>query len=370
MSLDNLPQSATELVARSQADVQRELPNSDPRAKNHWLFAIINACCNRIFDFYIQQEIAHDETFVATATGDRIIRHASERGLTLQSATQSTGRIIVTGVANSPVSQGSTLAVNGGGTYTTDSNVFLSSLNDQGVDDGTGFALVDITSVDFGQSSNLEAGEQLRFQSPILGVDDTAFVDSDTVSGGTDAEDLEGLRDRNLDIIQNPIALFNASAIRSQARLVAGVTRVFVQKATPARGQVTVFFMRDGDDDPIPSGEEVDAVRDSILELTPAHTLDVDVIVNAPTPRPVDFNFFDLQPNTAAMQLAIRNNLRQYFDEQTDVGRDIDEDVLRSVIINTIDLTGTVLQTFELNSPSNDIVVDSGEIAILGDVEF
>ncbi len=361
MSLDNIPESATELVARSQADVQRELPNSNPRARNHWLFAVVNACSNRIYDFYLQLLIAIEQTFVESATGDNIIRHAGEFDLSLNAATQSTGDVVVTGQAGSIINQGATLAASGFGTFTTDSNNFIG-------DDGS--ALISITSVDFGQSTNLEDGQELRFQSPIVGVDDTAIVTENTVSGGTDAETLEELQARTLERKRNPIALFNSSAIRAQARLVAGVTRVFVQEITPARGQTTIFFMRDGDSDPTPSGEEVETVRQAILEIKPAHVSDNDVIVLAPEPLPVDFSFFDLQPDTPAMRLAVTNNLRQYFDEQTDVGRDIDEDVLRSVIINTIDLTNTLLQTFELNSPSSDIQVSSGQIAILGDVDF
>ena len=65
----NIPDSADEVVARSKADVQRELQQSNPFLKNSWLGAIVTGAANRIFDFYIQLNIAIRESFPDTATG-------------------------------------------------------------------------------------------------------------------------------------------------------------------------------------------------------------------------------------------------------------------------------------------------------------
>ena len=54
----NIPKKSAVVVARSKADVQRELNQSSPFFKNNWLGAIVTAAANRIFDFYIQLEIA------------------------------------------------------------------------------------------------------------------------------------------------------------------------------------------------------------------------------------------------------------------------------------------------------------------------
>ena len=313
-------------------------------------------------------------------------------------------------------------------------------------------ASVPVQSVDFGAITNLDAGEQLTLQSPIVNVDDTLTVDFGAVGGGTDQETDAALRLRMLDKIQNPVAHFNESDIEDKAKEVAGVTRVFVQKAgtvigtasvtsitrlgnvatvtlssaldissgqavtitganetdynvvnavilvesttvfhyivantpsTPATGTissslsiavgtVTTYFMRDNDLNPIPSGSEVTTVKNKILEITPANTASADVVVAAPTAVTVDFTFTALSPNTSTMQAAIKANLEAFFDEDTEVGVDVDEDAYRSAIFNTVDTeTGDEVKTFTLSAPpSGDVAIGIGEIGVLGNVVF
>lgn len=232
-------------------------------------------------------------------------------------------------------------------------------------------ALVPVESEDFGGATNLAAGTELRLQSPIVGVDDALVVDFGEVGGGTDQETDDALRDRTLDRVQNPVAHFNVSEITEEAKEVAGVTRVFVQEVTPDLGQVTIYFMRDNDVDPIPSGSEVAAVEAKILAIKPANTADADVIVLAPLPENVDFSFSALSPNTLSMQAAVVANLDQFFSERTDVGVDIDEDAYRSAIFNTVDPdTGDVVGSFALSSPVGDIPIASGEIGVLNSVVY
>ena len=84
-----------------------------------------------------------------------------------------------------------------------------------------------------------------------------------------------------------------------------------------------------------------------------------------------DFVFSSLLPNTPTMQSAIKANLRQFFDERTSVGVNVDQDAYRSAIFNTVDTTtGEVVATFPLSSPTSDVVISSGEIGILGNVSF
>jgi len=92
-------------------------------------------------------------------------------------------------------------------------------------------ASVPIISDDFGADINLDTGEEVSLQSPIVNVDDTLTVDFGAVGGGTDQETDASLSIRMLDRIQNPVAHFNAADIIDKAKEVAGVTRVFVQEA-------------------------------------------------------------------------------------------------------------------------------------------
>lgn len=235
-------------------------------------------------------------------------------------------------------------------------------------------ASVPVQSVDFettDKTVNQPLDAVLTLGSPIVGVDNAASVDFGTLGGGVAQESDTDLRNRLLSRIQNPVAHFSVADIENQARLIAGVTRVFVQPITPAIGQVTIYFMRDNDADPIPDASEVTTVKDKILEINPANTAEVDVIVNAPTPVSTAFTFTAISPDTTTMQAAITASLEQFFDESTVVGENVDEDKYRSAIISTIDTeTGDQLSTFTLSTPSGDISINVGEIATLGVVTF
>ncbi len=231
---------------------------------------------------------------------------------------------------------------------------------------------VPLTSDDFGATQNQDTGTILTLQSPITDVDNDAGVDYGALGGGTDQEIDMALRVRLLDRIQNPIAHFSESEITAIAKTINGVTRVFVQAITPAVGQVTIYFMRDNDIDPIPSASEVTTVKDVILTITPANTDPSDVIVAAPTAVPVDFTFSSLAPNTTTMQTAITASLGQFFDEQTEVGVNITEDAYRSIIFNTVDtVTGDLVTSFTLSlPPAGPVIIASGEIGTLGNVVY
>ena len=211
----------------------------------------------------------------------------------------------------------------------------------------------------------------LTLGSPISGVDNAANVDFGTLGGGVAQESDTDLRNRLLSRIQNPVAHFSVSDIENQAKLVPGVTRVFVQSITPAVGQVTVYFMRDNDTDSIPDASEVVTVKAKIDEILPANTNTVDVIVNAPTAVSTNFTFTAISPDTLTMEAAITASLEQFFDEATEVGVDVTEDKYRSAIISTIDTeTGEQLQTFTLSTPTTDISISTNQIGTLGTVSF
>lgn len=134
-------------------------------------------------------------------------------------------------------------------------------------------------------------------------------------------------------------------------------------------GQVRTFFMRDNDDNPIPTLSEVQTVKDQIDTILPANTSTLDNIVKAPTGIAVDYIFTELVPNTPTMRSAINENIAQFHEEQTTVGVNVDQDAYRAAIKNTIDTdTGDIVQSFELSQPIGDIIINSGEISIKGTV--
>lgn len=152
---------------------------------------------------------------------------------------------------------------------------------------------------------------------------------------------------------------------------VSPATGTIIAEASIALGRVQVYFMRDNDDDPIPSASEAQDVKDELNLIRPANTAEQDLIVSPPTAVVVDYNFTSISPDTSTMRSAITANLEQFFTESTEVGLDLDEDAYRSAIINTVDTeTGQKLQSFTLSVPSGDIATQSNEIPVLGAVAY
>ena len=213
-------------------------------------------------------------------------------------------------------------------------------------------------------------GEGVNAATPIPNVDDPIYVDFDGITGGTETESVDDYRARVIYRWQNPVTLFNKAAITVEATKINGVTRVWVREITPDVGQVTIYFMRDNDANPIPSPTQRNIVKDQVLTIKPVTTSNVDVILGALTPVNVDFTFSDLDPNTSTMQAAITTALESYFSTSTNEGQNVDEDAYRSAISTSISKIGEKVVTFALASPTGDVAVTDGQIATLGSISY
>lgn len=232
-------------------------------------------------------------------------------------------------------------------------------------------AIVPMTANETGDDGNRSSGSNISPTSTIVGLTSPGFADFAGIIGGADLEDDDSYRERIIIERSSIEALFNAAEIEEQALTVPGVTRVFVQEITPAVGQVSIWFMRDDDATVIPNASKVAEVKDKILEIKPAHTDDADVIVAAPAPVTADFTFTALSPDSPELREAVTSNLTAFFREQVTFEETIEEAEYQSVIFTTIDpTTGQKVESFTLSSPSGDIVVTTGEIAILGTVAY
>lgn len=230
-------------------------------------------------------------------------------------------------------------------------------------------ALIPCQSQQFSSEVNLSPGHSLTLSGGITGIDTAAFVDADGFAGGADLESIENFRERFLEIIRNPVANFNVSAIKQKAREIAGVTRVFVQEITPNIGQVTIYFTRDNDN-VIPTNADALLVKNKILEIKPANTSSNDVIVNPLVPVSTDFTFSSVIPNTDTMKQAVENSLDEFFKTIPEPETIILRDQYITAIYNTVDTkTGERIESFVLDSPTVNIDASAtGRIATLGTV--
>lgn len=228
-----------------------------------------------------------------------------------------------------------------------------------------------VVSKGFGTEQNLDSGAKLTSSAQISGVDNTGFVGLLGIIGGTDTESIGSLLFRVLQSRSNPVANFNVAAIEKVSLAIQGVTRIKVKRVTPRIGAVTILFMRDNDDNPIPEASEVLEVKTAILTLLQVTSEEDDVVVTAPTPVVTNYNFSSISPNSATMKTAITENLKAFYQDKVTFETDIIEDKYRSAITDTIDPdTGDTLLSFTLTSPTGTIPVTTNEIGTLGTITF
>ncbi len=223
----------------------------------------------------------------------------------------------------------------------------------------------------FGNIQNLDSGAKLTSLSIITGVNSDGFVDFNGMIGGFDAETSASLFNRVAQSRANPVANYNVAVIEKASLSIQGVTRVKVKRITPFIGAVTILFVRDNDDNLIPSASEVAEVRAEIIKLLPATSEEDDVIVTAPTPVETDYVFSSILPNTETMKTAINENIKAFYEDIVTFEQTIQEDKYRAAITGTIDPeTGNSLASFTLTSPISDIFIGTDEIGVFGDTLF
>ena len=430
----NFP-SLTTLVKRTRSDVRAELPDSDPTIFGSFIRAITDSLATRAYDIVLLVEQALNQLFPQTSTGIYLEMWAGYEALTRNPATASAGYVVFTGTVGASIPVNTEVSSSVGNTYLTQGGVSIAansfsisaltrvgttatatatghplatgvSLTVSGANEtdyngafdvtvidentftyevsgspttpatGTILGAIDsarilIESVEYGQALNLDSGAVLSLVSAITNVDTAAYSQVEGIVGGTDIETDDELRVRVLESRANPVANFNEFAIIKEAKKISGVTDVFVKNITPNVGDVTVYFFRNNDINPIPSASEITSVKNQILTILPATSDSSDVYVLAPALVDTAFTFSAISPDTPTMRTAITNNLTAYFEDRAEFETDVTEDQYRSAIIETQDTnTGEYLDSFTLTTPSADITISTGEIARVGAVTF
>lgn len=231
-----------------------------------------------------------------------------------------------------------------------------------------------IESSDVGLDYNAIEGTELNLISPISGLDTAAYVQYTELSGGTNIETIEELRTRINERTAAMAAPFTVAGLPSFIRENnTGVTRVWVEAATPSAGYTTIYFTRDNDTNILPSSAEAAAVKTSITNeetgILPANMSESALTVSSPTAVSVDFTFSALSPNTTDMQTTITNSLTDYFKNNTNVSSNITLDDLKRIISSSFDSSGNI-PTPTLTTPSSDVLIGSGELGVLGTITY
>lgn len=167
-----------------------------------------------------------------------------------------------------------------------------------------------------GAAGNLAAGVELRLVSPVLGVVDGFTVQAPGVTGGTDQESVESLRERVVRSYRVIPHGGDADDYVTWALEVPGITRAWVVRNLVGLGTVGVFAVRDNDPSIAPDASELAALQ-AHLEIRRPVT--AEVYAMAPTLVPVTFSL-SVRPDSLAIRAAVEANLRDLVAREAELG--------------------------------------------------
>lgn len=293
---------------------------------------------------------------------DMMLREAALYGIRKIPATfaQGTGVVTATGVNGSTISEGDTLIHATKGTrYEVTADATIAS----------GTASLSVIALAAGADSNLDVGETLQFEAPISGVDSDATVSGDGIAGGNPESTPEQVRARLIARKQQPPAGGRDADYIAWARLVAGVTRVWVSRHENGLGTVVVRFVFDDRDDIFPTVQDVADVQAIIDDKRPTAVKDALAVAPIETVAPLTIS---ITPSSDARKDAINANLEDLFQRIAQPGKadgtgTISIEALENAIGNALDLS---TDSFDLVSPTTSLVPAVGRLLTLGTITW
>ena len=340
------------------ANMAAELPETSPYVWPNNLRILLKSLVPAFRAVYIRMSWLYDQAFVSTAETEALERKGSDYGVTRLAATYAGGSVLATTDLGTIIPAGARLlwGATGAGFLTIVSTTATAATS----------SLL-LQAEDTGPAGNLAPGSTLVFETPISGASATVTVDDVGLSGGSDIESDASLRARILDKIRTAPHGGSPSEWITWTLDHPGVTNVFVQRATPVPGAVTILFMMYGVyADGLPHAGDVAGVLAMLQDMAPS---DVDIHVAAPTGRPVDVTV-RISPDTPAYQEAVTSELKAMFRRRATPGSALQEFIFaRSWIGEAVSIA--MGDSFHLVSlPADDVICGAGEIATLASVTF
>jgi uncharacterized phage protein gp47/JayE len=237
-----------------------------------------------------------------------------------------------------------------------DNNINYETLEDATM--GASPVNVNIAAIDYGSAGNLDEGTALSFVATPAGIDGTVTVVE--LTGGTDDETDNQLRQRILQRIRNPAMGGSQADYVTWALAVPGVTRAW---AAPEQGTgtITVRFLMDdlrASDDGWPTPDDIQIVSAYIDKMRPVTVKDCYVL--APIKEFIDVTIANLMPDTEAARAEIEKSIRDMLFAKAAPGQTIYAAWISYAILNA-----PSVQSFELVTTVDYVMPSLGHMAVL-----
>lgn len=350
--------SLKEVVERARNAFRAELPGSDAWVWPNNIYVTAKVIGGMVWMLMGYLKWIDKQRFAMTATGENLLRHGAEYGLSIKAPTFARGNVIVS-------SDTYPLTIGVGTQFTRDDGAVYNSTVAVDLDRYSGRATIPVMAAASGNTSNAVYGTPLTCS---LSAVTSAVVDDFGLGQGTNGETMEQFRQRILDRKRQPPQGGAAFDYDSWAKEVPGVTRVFVQPLAFGPGTVGVWFLMDGTyANGIPQPADVTAVQAYIDGKKPATA---NVIVQAPIADCIDVLISDLSPNTQATREAVAAELKAFFNREAFVGTEGQKFTLYSSWLWTAVSNASGEKHHRVISPPDDIEFLPGTMPCLRSVRF
>lgn len=339
------------LINRTKADIESRVTDGQPLPRRSNLAVLGRVLAGAAHGLYGAIEAKARQIIPSTATGDDLRRHATLwLEVPFKAATYASGTALLTG-ANGAVIAADTILISAANAleYTVDESVTVTG----------GQAVITLICTTAGSEGNLPAGAMLNLASPIAGVNATAIAASG-ITGGDDDETEASIQQRIGNRIKEPPHGGNANDYITWALEVPGVTRAWMAKV--GVGAVTVWFVRDNDDNLIPDAAAVAEVQAYIDERRPVTVK--AFTATAPAPQPLDFAI-TLTPDTPEVRAAVQASLDDLLRRESEPGGTILLSHIREAISLAAGETDHVL-----TAPAANISHAIGHMAVMGAITW
>ncbi|WP_328184614.1 baseplate J/gp47 family protein [Marinobacter sp. OP 3.4] len=341
--------SLSDLQERIRADIRARLPGAQPELRRSLLGVLADIEAGGIHGLYGYLDFLSKQLFPDTAESEYLQRWARIWRVPAVDPTAAKGDVTFAGNECRDITKGTRLQAKSGAEYLTDEAVTIVG----------GTATVSVTATETGEAGNLDAGTELEIVSSLSGVEGTATVGAEGLTGGADPETEERLRERLLARIQRPPhGGSRDDYIQWALEGHPDVTRAWVYPSELENGSVTTRIMTDeATADGTPTTEVVDAVLAYIESVRPVASVPY---VIAPVAVPLDLQI-TITPDTQTVRDRIELAVRDFLRRETEPGSTIYLSQLSGIIYVA---AGESRHT--LVSPAADITHQTNEIATPG----
>lgn len=340
------------IIERVTTDLESRGFGADTRVRRSVLYVMTRVIAGVAHGLYGFIAWASRQFLPDTQDDEALERYASMYGITRLPATRAAGDVVFTGASGVVVPAGVRLQRADGYEYETTAEGTIAG----------GTMTVAVQAIVTGVDGNADAGVQLAIAAQVSGLAATATVASGAIAGGADVESIAALRDRVLTFMRKRPQGGAAHDYVAWALEVPGVTRAWPKPHLNGLGTMGLFFVRDGDDDPIPSPTAVAAVQAHIDVLRPVTAKDFTVY--APQPLAVDFEI-RLLPDSTANRAAVVAQLQDLIRRESEPGGTIP-------LTHCAEAISLAAGEFDhdLIAPTDDIEAGTGYMPVLGNVSF